>query len=369
MYRHSIQRLCIPVLLAAATALLLVNCSGNDIGGDVTGKAQHPVPTGVQASYGDFLDRIAVWWDTLQGVQSYRVYRADSSAGVFSLLAEDISDTFYVDSSVTNDRHFYYRVTSVDDGGAQSALSDYAQGLARDTADSAFAYVPRGVTASDGISQDSILVSWQEARGATAYSVYRRARADSADVLLADSLTATSFADTSAGPGFGRYRVAAIYPGGTRSSRSRYDSGYRLVTNREFLLDYNNSSVYTSQHKMSLLMAKTLGTETVAGEVSGVAKYNAFLPSLGTAQIDIGYTNYCDDYLTLNGTYTTVVGWIARDGDLTGSITVTGIYSGTIEYHVVISDEIPTGGYYRVTQSGRPSEDITYVSVEGELLY
>jgi hypothetical protein len=369
MTRNLIKRLCLPALLAAATTVLLVNCSGDSIGGNVTGKTRHPVPTGVEASYGEFLDRIAVWWDTLQGVQSYRVYRADSSAGVFGLVAEDVSDTFYVDSSVTSDRHFYYRVTSIDNGGTQSDLSEYVVGLAGDTADSAFAYVPRDVRASDGISPDSIVVTWQATRGAIAYSVYRLARGDSADVLLADSLTATSFADTTAGPGLGRYRVSAIYQNGVRSARSRYDSGYRLVTNREFLLDYNNSSVYTSQHKMTLLVAKTLGTETVAGEVSGVARYNAFLPTLGTAQIDIGYTNYCDDYLTLNGTYTTVVGWITRSGDLTGMITVTGIYGGTIEYHVVISDELPTGGYYRVTQTGRPYEDITYVSVEGELLY
>jgi hypothetical protein len=228
--------------------------------------------------------------------------------------------------------------------------------------------VPQNVAASDGISLDTVLVTWRSTAGATGYRVFRQREGDTAIALL-DTTTDTVFADTTVGPGPYRYRVDALYLAGQHSAPSAWDSGYRKVTNREFLLEYNNTSVYTSQLKIPKLQSKSLGTDSAVGTVSGIVRYHSFLSGIGSAQVDISYTNYRDAYLTLNGTYTTVVGWIGHSGNLTGTMTVSGIYSGTIEYHVVITNELPTGGYYRVTQTGGTYEDITYVSVQNDLLH
>jgi hypothetical protein len=229
--------------------------------------------------------------------------------------------------------------------------------------------VPQNVAASDGISLDTVLVTWRSTAGATGYQVFRQREGDTAIALL-DTTTDTVFADTTVGPGPFRYRVAALYPAGQQSAPSAWDSGFRKVTNREFLLQYNNTTIYTSQQKIALLQSQSLGRDSAMGAVSGIARYNATF-SLATfnATVDISYTNYRDDYLTVNGTYTTVVNGISGNGNLTGTPAVSGIYSGTVEYHVVITNRLPTGGYYRVTQTGGTYEDITYVSVQSELLH
>lgn len=227
--------------------------------------------------------------------------------------------------------------------------------------------VPQGVTASDGISLDTVRVSWRSSPGATGYEIMRQRIGVQAVVTLGIA-SDTLFADTSVGPGPFRYRVKAVYGDGQTSAESGWDGGYRKVTNREFLLEYNNTTIYTSQQKIGLLQSQGLGTDSARGDSSGMARYAAtFSGTTFRATVSIAYTDYRDDYLTVNGTYTTSAS-MTGNGTLTGPMTIAGIYSGTVEYAITITSRAPSGGYYRVTQTGGSSEDITFASVSTDLL-
>jgi hypothetical protein len=226
---------------------------------------------------------------------------------------------------------------------------------------------PQGVSATDGVSLDTVTILWRPSAGATGYQVARQRIGDTTITLL-PTVADTAQADTTVGPGPFRYRVIAIYGDGQQSGASAWDAGHRRVTNREFLIEYNNTTIYSSQQKLPLLRSQSLGVDSARGDSSGTVRYNAAF-NAGTlrATVTLAYTNYRDDYLTVNGTYTTSVN-IAGTGTLTGPITVAGIYSGTVEYALTITSRNPSGGYYRVTQTGGASEDITYQSVSSELL-
>ena len=109
---------------------------------------------------------------------------------------------------------------------------------------------PEGVSASEGISLDTVLVSWRALTCSPSYVVYRQREGDTATVAL-DTVSDTAFADTTVGPGPFRYRVAALYPAGQVCGPSAWDGGYRKVTNREFLLEVNNTTIYTHRSRRS----------------------------------------------------------------------------------------------------------------------
>jgi hypothetical protein len=88
--------------------------------------------------------------------------------------------------------------------------------------------VPTGISASDGDYPDHILVSWNAARGAQRYEVFRAESEDGEYAKIGESTT-TTFSDTEAqGNRLYWYRVRACNPFGC-SALSEADSGYYLA--------------------------------------------------------------------------------------------------------------------------------------------
>jgi fibronectin type 3 domain-containing protein len=88
---------------------------------------------------------------------------------------------------------------------------------------------PANVKASDGAYTDKVQVTWNAAAGATSYNVYRAASASGTKDLLG-SPTILSFDDTSATPGVTYYYWVKACNGGTCSSFSASDTGWRNLT-------------------------------------------------------------------------------------------------------------------------------------------
>jgi fibronectin type 3 domain-containing protein len=83
------------------------------------------VPTGLNTSYG----QAGVWvgWDAVEGAASYRVYRSASAGGTYTRVGTT-GQVSYTDTSAAEESTYYYRVTSLDAAGNESARSAAVSG-------------------------------------------------------------------------------------------------------------------------------------------------------------------------------------------------------------------------------------------------
>ena len=99
--------------------------TGLAVGGEViqtgTATAAPPTPTGFSGQPGD--GQVALGWVGTSSAASYNLYRSTNAAGPFTQLVTGIGLTSYLDTSLTDNTTYYYKVTAVNSFGesAQSA--------------------------------------------------------------------------------------------------------------------------------------------------------------------------------------------------------------------------------------------------------
>jgi fibronectin type 3 domain-containing protein len=111
---------------------------------------------------------ISVSWGFVSGASGYRVYRADSSSGYYSVV-DSTSDTFYTDTGLSSNTAYYYKVSAYNSAG-EGDQSYYTSATTPVNA-------PANVMA-EAQSSSSIMVSWDYVSGANSYSVYRSNSSD-----------------------------------------------------------------------------------------------------------------------------------------------------------------------------------------------
>ena len=208
--------------LAAALGLLVV---GFVLGGcELLWLTAPGIPTGVDASDGDYLDRIVVVWQSVARAVRYEVWRATSEDGTYSLVGESSAAT-YSDGTVTPNTTYWYKVKACNRGGCSdlsAADSGYAAG-------EGVAQVPTGVSATDGTYTDRVRVTWNASAGATQYEVWRDV-AQGGPYTLRGTVTGTTYDDMDAAPSVVYwYKVKACNPSGC-SAFSAADSGFTFPT-------------------------------------------------------------------------------------------------------------------------------------------
>ncbi|MBP2631260.1 MAG: hypothetical protein H6Q70_1888 [Firmicutes bacterium] len=72
-------------------------------------------PTNLTATAGD--SQVILSWTAVDGATSYTVKRSTTSGGTYETIASGVTDTNYVDTSVTNGTTYYYVVVAVNDKG------------------------------------------------------------------------------------------------------------------------------------------------------------------------------------------------------------------------------------------------------------
>lgn len=97
-------------------------------------------PTGVNASDGDYADKVVVTWNperVPEGrkpiVDHYKVFRAEEAEGPYEEISEDIDVTYYNDESATPGLYYYYQVKAYNVFEWESEPSDYDAGYAGNT--------------------------------------------------------------------------------------------------------------------------------------------------------------------------------------------------------------------------------------------
>ncbi len=136
------------------------------------------------------------------------------------------------------------------------------------------------------------------------------------------------------------------------------------VTDYEFF-NLFSETMDTALGKISLMQNSgmdMLGEEIQAGDISGTVHYKAtFNFWRMRATVVITFDNYCDtliedeELMILDDAITTISN-INGNGDLTGTINVTGLYPGYVRHDLIITSQQPNGGNYYVRQEGSNDE-------------
>jgi hypothetical protein len=148
-------------------------------------------PFGVSASHDVSFRYITVTWDSEVYGDSFSVFRSDSEDGSYELVGEDITEYLFVDERVEPATVYYYKVKAYMDDGVES---DFSLPVAGSTS-SAEVLAPSGVTASDGVFNDTVLVLWEVSANADYYRVYRSEAIAGPYDLVSGDLYGTAFYD------------------------------------------------------------------------------------------------------------------------------------------------------------------------------
>ena len=158
-------------------------------------------------------------WDAVDGATSYKVYRATSQNGTYSLLGS-VTTTTYVNTGAKDGVTYYYKVTAVNDSG-ESAYSNIVSG--QNTAVTPKPSAPV-VKIGNSATSGKPMLTWNAVSGATSYKVYR-ATSQNGTYSLLGSVTTTTYVNTGAKDGVTYYyKVTAVNDSG-ESAYSNIVSG------------------------------------------------------------------------------------------------------------------------------------------------
>lgn len=166
-----------------------------DFSASDAGSREISPPEDVEASDGQYSDRIVIKWSSCYGATHYKVYRnttpVATELNVLSGLIW-IPDTSFTDLTAVTGVTYYYWVRA-----AKSELGSYASGFsAANTGWVAFTSAPDAV-ASDGTYTDRVEVSWNTVAGANYYRLYRgTSRIWIGAIAISDWQTGSTFNDT-----------------------------------------------------------------------------------------------------------------------------------------------------------------------------
>lgn len=212
--------------------------------------------------------------------------------------------------------------------------------------------------------------------GAAGYHVYRSTSQDSGFRKITESpVTECTYVDQNDTAKAGKYyyyRILAVNELDQGKNYSTTEYGYGALTHEQYILEFNKT-IKSSQKKMDFFnrpgSTDKLGTETINGNISGTVLYSAQIAGFG-ANIVIRYDNYADSYIDGNselGVYFNLTGnsdtsaSMDQSGSMSGTITCTGMYPGSVSYDKIqIKGGNAGGGTYGVQPKGFERKELDY---------
>jgi fibronectin type 3 domain-containing protein len=166
------------------------------------------VPAGLTASVD--ATTISLNWTASDGATSYNVKRATATGGAYTTIASGVTDTSYYDNDLPSGATYYYVVSGVNPV-AESANSAEASATTIPAA-------PTGLTTTPGNGQ--VTLSWNASAGASGYTILRATSLNGSYTTLATGVAGTSYADTTAQPGWTYYYAISAGNGSGESQSS-----------------------------------------------------------------------------------------------------------------------------------------------------
>ena len=147
-------------------------------------------------------------WNAVSGATSYKVYRATSQNGTYSLLGT-VTATSYTNTGAKAGTTYYYKVKAVNSAG-ESAYSNIVSGQTKSTGQTAVTTLTMGHSSVSGKPQ----LTWKEVSGAASYKVYRATTKNGAYSVI-NTTKALTYINTGAALGTTYYyKVEALNASG-----------------------------------------------------------------------------------------------------------------------------------------------------------
>ncbi len=171
--------------------------------GPIYGAPDKPVLSKVANKY----DGVQITWESAKRADSYNVYRK-VKGGSWTLIAEGVTKTTYVDTTAPNGKYVYYTVSGVNEVGESKYNT---KGLVR------FFVKAPALKSATYTEDNGVKLSWNKVSGAEEYRVYRRTAGGSWKLI--ETTSRTTFVD-------GSVRNNSYYVYTVRAVRNGWFSGY-----------------------------------------------------------------------------------------------------------------------------------------------
>ena len=174
----------------------------NIVSGQVKSVTPKPSAPVVKIGHSAASGKPMLTWNAVSGATSYKVYRATSQKGTYSLLGT-VTATSYTNTGAKAGTTYYYKVKAVNSAG-ESAYSNIVSGRATVTT------LTMGHSASSGKPQ----LTWKAVSGAASYKVYRATSKNGAYSVI-NTTKALTYTNTGAALGTTYYyKVEALNAAG-----------------------------------------------------------------------------------------------------------------------------------------------------------
>ena len=186
------------ILLLACAASLLVACGGDSVfaPGDAVAQLAVPEPTVVAQSDSE----IAITWSAVSGATHYKLYRSETSGGMYIQIGGEISVTRYLNDGLSANTSYYYQL--------EACSGDECSGRSPEV--SATTAPPPPLTPPPPVltppapaaptptaqSDSEIAITWSAVSGATHYKLYRSTTSGDSYSQIGGNIAATGYRDS-----------------------------------------------------------------------------------------------------------------------------------------------------------------------------
>ncbi|MBS3964173.1 MAG: hypothetical protein KGZ80_06710 [Methylomonas sp.] len=166
---------------------------------------------GLSATQGTVVNAVTLSWKATPDATRYNIYRASSSGGSLTLVANSTVPGF-TDSTTGFGSAFYYKISAMVgpvEGPTSVEVAGWGKQPVPDQA--------TGVSASQATYYDKVLVSWSSSTNADTYDVYRSSNSGTRGSIIASDLFVLTYDDTTA-TGGNHYFYTVVAKNGSGNS-------------------------------------------------------------------------------------------------------------------------------------------------------
>ncbi|MFS1512083.1 glycoside hydrolase family 9 protein [Chengkuizengella sp. SCS-71B] len=255
------------------------------------------IPTGLTANADDGV--IGLSWSSVIGADSYNLKRSATSGGPYTTIGNNLTNTNYSDTGLTNGSTYYYVVSAVNDTG-ESANSSEVSAIPNPPP------APGSFTLTAEAGNGNVDLSWTISSNAISYDVKRSETQSGPFTSIASALTANTYNDTNVVNGTTYYYVITANNSSGSTDSNTVSAAPQLPLPGSFTL---NTQASNETVNLSWSVSSFADSYSVGRSTSSNGSYTTIATGLtSTAYSDTGLTNGITYYYVVtaeNGSGTT----------------------------------------------------------------
>ncbi|MFS1512082.1 glycoside hydrolase family 6 protein [Chengkuizengella sp. SCS-71B] len=254
-------------------------------------------PNGLTAIADDGV--IGLSWSSVIGADSYNLKRSATSGGPYTTIGNNLTNTNYSDTGLTNGSTYYYVVSAVNDIG-ESANSSEVSAIPNPPP------APGSFTLTAEAGNGNVDLSWTISSNAISYDVKRSETQSGPFTSIASALTANTYNDTNVVNGTTYYYVITANNSSGSTDSNTVSAAPQLPLPGSFTL---NTQASNETVNLSWSVSSFADSYSVGRSTSSNGSYTTIATGLtSTAYSDTGLTNGTTYYYVVtaeNGSGTT----------------------------------------------------------------